>query len=107
MFYGTQRFSNIGIVGLLVSIGMQDLSFAETAGSRTYAYEKVSQKGKDAIATFKAVYRKRLDTEMAHRDEASRKEIIEVFEKCINLGYDADLKSANKLLVALDKKVPR
>ena len=43
---------------------------------------------------------------MAHRDEASRKEIIEVFEKCINLGYDADLKSANKLLVELDKKYP-
>ena len=106
MFLRHSKILKYGIVGLLVSIGMQDLSFAETAGSRTYAYEKVSQKGKDAIATFKAVYRKRLDTEMAHRDEASRKEIIEVFEKCINLGYDADLKSANKLLVALDKKYP-
>ena len=104
MFLRHLKILKYGIVGLLVSIGVQDLSFAETAGSRTYAYEKVSQKGKDAIATFKAVYRKRLDTEMAHRDEASRKEIIEVFEKCINLGYDADLKSAKTSYLSLSIK---
>ena len=84
MFYGTQRFSNMDRRILLVSIGVQDLSFAETAGISNFMRMKKCLRRKDAIATFKAVYRKRLDTEMAHQDEVSRKEIVEVFEKCIN-----------------------
>lgn len=106
MFLRHSQILKVGIAAVLSISSVTQLAYAETAGTRTYAYERVSQKGKNAIAKFKADYRTRLDTEMAHRDEASRKEIIEVFEECINLGYGSDLQSANKLLVALDKKYP-
>ena len=106
MFLRHSQILKVGIAAVLSIFSVTQLAYAETAGTRTYAYERVSQKGKNAITKFKADYRTRLDTEMAHRDEASRKEIIEVFEECINLGYGSDLQSANKLLVALDKKYP-
>ena len=106
MFLRYPQILKVGIATMLSILCISHSAFAETAGSRTYAYDRVSQKGKNAIAAFKAQYRSSLDAELVHRDEASRKEIIDVFEKCINLGYSADLKSANKLLVALDKKYP-
>lgn len=106
MFLRYPKILKVGIAVMLSVFLSAELSLAQTAGTRTYAYDRVSQKGKNAIKTFKERYRDSLDAEMAHRDEASRKEIIDVFEQCINLGYDADLKSANKLLVALDKKYP-
>ena len=106
MFSRHLKILKVGIVSLSVFFCFQSVSFAKTAGSRSYAYAKVSQKGKDAIVAFKNLYRERLNSELNHRDETSRNEIIDVFQQCINLGYNADLNSANKLLVALDKKYP-
>ena len=108
---GSTLWSAVGYIMVLMALAPGS-SLASVILSEPVTAEKfldvkrLSPLSKQALAEFRSAYRARNEQEFAHLSEKQRKNVVDVFERCIELGYETKLDEVNRRLRGLDKLHP-
>lgn len=110
-FIGLTRWRVVGFTVVLTLLapasGLASVAFSEPVAAEKFLdVKRLSQPSKEAVAEFRRAYRARNVLEFAHLPEEQRKNVVDVFERCIALGYETKLDEVNRQLRGLDALHP-